>query len=141
MVELVYTRDLKSLAHIRLASSSLAPGTRKELFMSKQVKIVVTVPLVDASKVREALGAAGAGRQGNYQFCSYSVLGKGRFLPVAGAKPAIGEVGKPEVVEEERIEVTCDREVAKSVIAAMKAAHPYEEVAFDIYDLVDPDSL
>jgi hypothetical protein len=109
--------------------------------MNRQVKIVVTVPLADAEKVRDALGRAGAGRQGNYQFCSYSVLGKGRFLPTAGAKPAIGEVGKPEVVEEERIEVTCDREVAKSAIAVMKAAHPYEEVAYDIYDLVDPGSL
>lgn len=105
--------------------------------MSKQVKIAVTVPLADADKVREALGKAGAGKQGNYSFCSYSVIGKGRFLPTEGAKPAIGEVGKPEIVEEERIEVTCDRDIAKSVIAAMKAVHPYEEVAYDVYELLD----
>jgi hypothetical protein len=105
--------------------------------MSKQVKIVVTVPLADADKVREALGEAGAGRQGNYSFCSYSVVDKGRFLPTEGAEPAIGEVGKPEIVEEERIEVTCDRDIAKSVIAAMKAVHPYEEVAYDVYELLD----
>ena len=133
---MVYTRDLKSLAHIRLASSSLAPGTRKELSMPKRVKIVVTVPLADADKVREALGKAGAGWQGNYSFCSYSVVGKGRFLPAEGARPAIGKVGNPEVVEEERIEVTCDRDIAKSVIAAMKAVHPYEEVAYDVYELI-----
>ena len=105
--------------------------------MSKQVKIVVTVPLADADKVREALGKAGAGRQGSYSFCSYSVIGHGRFLPGEGAKPAIGKVGNPEAVEEERIEVTCGRDIVKSVIAAMKAAQPYEEVACDVYELLD----
>ena len=109
--------------------------------MSSRVKIVVTVPVADADRVREALGKSGAGQQGNYSFCSYSVVGKGRFLPTEGAKPAIGKVGIPETVEEERIEVTCNRESALPVITAMKAVHPYEEVAYDVYVLLDQDDL
>jgi hypothetical protein len=108
--------------------------------MSK-VKIVTFVPLENADQVRQALGAAGAGRIGEYTFCSYSVVGKGRFFASAGANPHIGEPGKSEVVDEERIEVVCDRENAKAVIAAMKSVHPYEEVAFDIYPLIEESEL
>jgi hypothetical protein len=105
---------------------------------SKFVKIVVYVPETDADKVREALGKAGAGSIGNYSYCSFSSKGIGRFLPGQGANPHIGTVGALETVLEERIETICQREKVKSVIAAMKAAHPYEEVAFDIYALEDP---
>src|SRR5260370_28332783 len=97
-----------------------------------RVKISTTVPLENADQVREALGKAGAGSIGEYRFCSFSVTGKGRFLPTDKANPHIGEPGKPEVVEEEQIEVTCDRTIAKQVIAALKAAHPYQEVIIEI---------
>jgi hypothetical protein len=106
-----------------------------------RVKIVTFVPLADADKVREALGSAGAGEIGEYSFCSYSVVGKGRFIPSDKANPHIGTANQPEIVEEERIEVVCDRENAKSVIATMKQAHPYEEVAFDIYPLLSEEEL
>lgn len=99
------------------------------------VKIVVYVPEKDADRVREALGNAGAGKIGNYSFCSFSVKGVGRFLPGEGAQPAIGKVGALESVEEERIETVCPRAILSSVVAAMKAAHPYEEVAYDVYAL------
>ena len=98
-------------------------------------KIVVYVPLTHANAVRAAIGEAGGGKLGNYSLCSFSVRGMGRFLPVAGANPHIGEVGKLEEVEEERIEVTCAPDVTGKVIAAIKAAHPYEEIAMDIYAL------
>lgn len=101
-----------------------------------QAKIVTFVPLENADAVRDALGAAGAGKIGEYSFCSYSVVGKGRFTPGESASPHIGSANTPEVVEEERIEVICDRRDAKKAIAAMKEAHPYEEVAFDIYPLI-----
>jgi hypothetical protein len=104
---------------------------------SKFVKIVVFVPETDAERVREALGKAGAGSIGNYSYCSFSSKGIGRFLPGQGANPHIGTVGELETVSEERIETICPREKLKSAIAAMKAAHPYEEVAFDIYALED----
>ena len=64
-------------------------------------------------------------------------LNIGRFIPLNGTSPAIGEVGKFEEVQEERIEVTCAIEKTKSVIAADKSIHPYEEVAYDVYPLLD----
>lgn len=106
-----------------------------------KVKVVTFVPLENADEVREALGEAGAGVIGDYSFCSYSVIGKGRFLPGENANPHIGTVGKAEVVEEERIEVICDRSRAREAISAMKRAHPYEEVAFDIYQLINEEDL
>lgn len=98
-------------------------------------KIVVTVPLTHADQVRQAIGAAGGGTLGKYSFCSFSVRGIGRFRPEEGAEPHVGTVGKLEEVEEERIEVTCDRPLVDDVIAAIKKAHPYEEVALDVYRL------
>lgn len=98
-------------------------------------KIVVTVPMADADKVRQAIGEVGGGRQGNYSFCSFSVRGVGRFLPEAGAHPAIGKVGKLEEVEEERIEITCDDALTADVVAAIRRVHPYEEPVIDIYPL------
>lgn len=98
-------------------------------------KIIVFVPVDHADKVRQAIGEAGGGRIGNYSFCSFSVTGVGRFKPEAGAKPAIGEIGKLEKVEEERIEVVCSPEFVKEVVAAIKGVHPYEEPAFEIYTI------
>jgi len=105
--------------------------------MSNNVKIVVFVPESHADTVREAMGEAGAGKIGNYTFCSFSSKGTGRFKPEAGANPAIGEIGKLESVEEERIEAVCERGILNSVIQAIKKVHPYEEVAIDIYPLED----
>jgi len=102
---------------------------------SKYVKLIVHVPESHADIVREAMGKVGAGKIGNYTFCNFSVKGIGRFKPGEGAHPAIGEVGIVESVAEERIEVRCEREILKNVIAAIKRVHPYEEVAYDVYPL------
>ncbi|MDD5625745.1 MAG: hypothetical protein PHG83_01095 [Patescibacteria group bacterium] len=85
--------------------------------------------------VREAMGRAGAGKIGNYTYCSFSSKGIGRFKPEEGARPNIGEVGKFESVAEERIEVVCERDKVIDVIGAIKKVHPYEEVALDIYPM------
>jgi hypothetical protein len=106
-----------------------------------RVKISVTTPTENADQIRDALGKAGAGTDGEYTFCSFSVTGQGRFIPSENAKPHIGEGGQLEVVEEERIEVVCDRADARAVIAALKLAHPYEHPAIDIYPLIDPNNL
>lgn len=106
-----------------------------------KVKIVTFVPSENADAVRDALGNSGAGQIGEYSFCSYSLIGKGRFVPSENANPHIGEINKAETVEEERIEVVCDRSNARSVINAMKRVHPYEEVAFDVYPLLDEEQL
>ncbi len=108
--------------------------------MSK-VKIVTFVPVEYADTVRDALGQAGAGKIGEYTYCSFSSIGKGRFIPSDQANPHIGQANTLESVQEERIEVVCARDKAKAVIAAMKQAHPYEEVAFDIYPLLSENEL
>ncbi len=98
-------------------------------------KLVVTVPLSHADRVREAIGKAGGGKMGKYSFCSFSIRGTGRFKPDEGAHPYIGHAGSLESVEEERIEVTCDDKAIKAVVSAIRKVHPYEEVALDIYSL------
>jgi hypothetical protein len=106
---------------------------------SDYVKIRVAVPLEAAAKIREVLGRAGAGVQGNYELCSGSVKQIGRFKPTKGANPAVGQVGELEAVEEELIETICHKNLAKKVIKMVKSAHPYEEPAIDImprYDIV-----
>lgn len=100
------------------------------------VKLVVFVPESHADAVRKAMGKAGAGKTGNYGYCSFSVKGVGRFLPLKGAKPAIGKVGKLEAVKEERIETVCYKKDLDKVIKTIKKLHPYEEIAMDIYPLV-----
>lgn len=100
-----------------------------------QHKIVVYVPLTHTDAIREAIGTAGGGKLGKYSYCSFSTRGVGRFRPDEGANPHIGEVGKFEEAEEERIEVTCDSRVVGNVLAAIKRVHPYEEVAMDVWQL------
>jgi len=107
----------------------------------KRVKISTTVPRENADQLRHALGEASAGKIGEYSFCSFSVTGKGRFMPTKDANPHIGEANKLEVVEEEQIEVVCDRTIAKQVVAALKVAHPYEEVIVDITPLIEISAL
>jgi|SRR6266478_4983868 hypothetical protein len=103
--------------------------------MSETVKLVVFVPTTHADIVREAMGKAGAGRIGDYYFCSFSVKGISRFKPAEGASPTIGKIGELESVEEERIEAVCPKDKLKEVIEAIKKVHPYEEVAMDVYPL------
>jgi hypothetical protein len=100
---------------------------------SEYVKIIIGVPIEAADAVREAIGKAGGGEQGSYDFCSFSSKGTGRFRPLAGANPAVGEIGKLEAVEEEKIETICHKDLVEKVIAAIKLAHPYEEPAIDIF--------
>ena len=96
------------------------------------VIIVVTVPETHADLVREAMGRAGAGRDGNYAFCSFSTKGVGRFMPLKGANPTIGKVNALEEVVEERIETSCSKELLEKVVAEIRKAHPYEEPSIDI---------
>ncbi|OHA46436.1 MAG: hypothetical protein A2541_00500 [Candidatus Taylorbacteria bacterium RIFOXYD2_FULL_36_9] len=102
---------------------------------SENVKIVVFVPETHTDVVREAMGKAGAGIIGNYSSCTFSSKGIGRFKPEQGANPHIGKIGKSEEVIEERIETVCPREKLQAVIKAIKEAHPYDEVALDVYPL------
>jgi dinuclear metal center YbgI/SA1388 family protein len=99
-------------------------------------KWVIYVPRENAEAVQAAVFAAGAGHIGDYSQCSWSVTGIGQFLPQEGASPAIGSVGAVERVTEDRVEVVAPARVRAGVLAAIRAAHPYEEPAFDIFALV-----
>lgn len=99
------------------------------------VKLVVFTPIAYGDIVRKALGKAGAGKIGNYDSCSFSSRGVGRFCGNEKSNPTIGKAGQYEEVEEERIEVIVPREILEKVIRAVKKVHPYEEVAFDIYPI------
>lgn len=98
-------------------------------------KWVVFVPPANADALRAALFDAGAGEIGDYSHCSWSVTGVGQFLPRDGASPAIGTVGVVEQVGEDRVEVIAPARLRARVLAAMRAAHPYEEPAFDVMSL------
>jgi hypothetical protein len=99
-------------------------------------KLVVFVPPGALEDVRDAVFAAGAGRIGNYERCSWYTRGTGTFRPLPGADPAAGEVGFEERVAELRLETVFPEERQADVVAALRATHPYEEPAFDIYLLV-----
>jgi dinuclear metal center YbgI/SA1388 family protein len=101
-------------------------------------KWVIFVPPVNAEAVRAAVFAAGAGQIGDYSQCSWSVTGTGQFLPGDGAAPTIGSVGAVEKVVEDRVEVVAPARARRDVLSAMRAAHPYEEPAFDIVALAPP---
>lgn len=93
-------------------------------------KLVTFVPLADTENVLRALGEAGAGQIGNYKNCSFRTTGTGTFQPNEQANPHLGEAGKQEQVEEQRIEVMYPAYLAAPVLAALRTAHPYEEVAY-----------
>jgi hypothetical protein len=100
------------------------------------VKLVTFVPENHADILREAIGKAGAGILGNYDNCTFSIRGIGRFRGLKGSNPAIGKVGILESVNEERIEVTVEKDSLEKVIEAIKSVHPYEEIPIDIYPLL-----
>jgi dinuclear metal center YbgI/SA1388 family protein len=100
-------------------------------------KLTVYVPEADAERVRRALAEAGAGRIGDYESASFTTGGEGRFRPLEGARPTIGEIGLLEVVGEARVEVVLARSLRGPVVAAMLASHPYEEPAYDVVELAD----
>ncbi|OBH60169.1 Nif3-like dinuclear metal center hexameric protein [Mycobacterium colombiense] len=101
-------------------------------------KWVVYVPAENAEAVQAAVFAAGAGHIGDYSHCSWTISGIGQFLPHDGATPAVGSVGSIERVAEDRFEVVAPARSRAAVLAAMRAAHPYEEPAFDIFAMVPP---
>jgi hypothetical protein len=100
-------------------------------------KLVVFVPESALEPVRDALFEAGAGRIGDYERCSWYTAGTGTFLGGEDADPSIGERGREERVPELRLETVFPAERQREVVAALRAAHPYEEPAFDVYELVE----
>ncbi|GAC69462.1 Nif3-like dinuclear metal center hexameric protein [Gordonia soli] len=100
-------------------------------------KWVVMVPEGNAEQVSEAMFAAGAGAIGEYRDCAWSVVGTGQFEALDAANPAIGEIGVRARVDESRVEMVAARRLRSAVLTALRAAHPYEEPAFDVLELAD----
>ena len=98
-------------------------------------QVVVYVPADHSDAVQQAMFDAGAGRVGNYDECGWSVEGQGTFRPLGGAEPFAGQVGVRERAHERRVEVVTTPELLSAVLQAMKAAHPYEEVAHGVWTL------
>lgn len=109
--------------------------------MKPYVKIYVFVPKTHIDKIRLALGEAGIGKMGNYDYCSFVSEGKGYFRPLSGANPAIGTVGKVEEAEEVKLEFVCLESEIEKVMDVVKKRHPYEEVAIDVIPLLDLPSI
>lgn len=102
-------------------------------------KHVVFVPAGDAERLVDALAAAGAGTIGEYSRCAWTSTGEGTFTPSDAATPAIGRAGEAARVVEARVEMVAPRRLRAAVVAAMRAAHPYEEPAFDVLELATGD--
>ena len=107
--------------------------------MAGTYKLVVFIPLDAVSKVSNAVFAAGAGMMGSYSHCGFAAEGTGTFLPLDGARPAIGSRGNFEKVPEMRFETIVPGDKLDAVIAAMRKAHPYEMPAFDVFKQCNPE--
>ena len=102
-----------------------------------RVKLVWFVPDSALDATRDAVFAAGAGRIGEYERCSWCTAGTGTFFGGEATAPALGERGREEGVAEFRVETVVPVDRLPEVVAALRTAHPYEEPAFDVYPLLD----
>ncbi|MCE5199045.1 Nif3-like dinuclear metal center hexameric protein [bacterium] len=100
-------------------------------------KIVVFVPDEAVEPVRNAMAEAGAGRIGQYTHCSFRVKGTGSFVPLPMADPYVGDIGKLAEVDEYRLEMVCVGSWVQNVLEAMVEKHPYDQVAYDVYELTN----
>lgn len=93
-------------------------------------RIDVYVPETHVEAVKDAMFAAGAGVLGGYDRCCFQTVGRGQFRPLSGANPFLGAVGREEQVTEWKLEMICPEKDIRAVVAALRAAHPYETPAF-----------
>ena len=115
---------------------------RKKILLPKKnlLKLIVFVPQSHSELVAEALFSSGAGHIGNYKNCSFITTGEGSFLPLSNSNPFKGEKGKVENLNESKIEVVLPDYLLSDVIQSMKDAHPYEEIAYDVLQLLNNSS-
>lgn len=106
-----------------------------ETYAEPLMKLAVYVPSIHAKELREQLAVVGAGQIGNYDSCSFSSSGTGRFKPLVGSNPVIGSLNNLEELEEEKVEVVFASSMKSKILKTMYAIHPYEEVAFDLWTL------
>jgi len=109
--------------------------TRPSSGVSRVFKICVYVPQSHLETLKQALFGAGAGRIGDYDQCSWQVLGEGQFRPLAGSAPWLGSEGVVEQVAEYKLELVCADDCLDAALDALRRAHPYEEPAYDVWRL------
>lgn len=103
--------------------------------MNASYKLIFFVPVADADRVKNSVFKTGAGHLGNYANCSFETRGVGQFMPLIGSDPYLGSQNKLEKVDELKVEILCTESNIKAAVTAMKTAHPYEEVAYEVYKL------
>lgn len=101
------------------------------------LKLAFFVPASHVEAVKGAVLAAGGGRIGAYDSCTWQTLGQGQFRPLSGSQPFLGQTGVVEVVEEWKVELVVADELIEPVVAALKRSHPYETPAYEVYRLLD----
>jgi len=125
------------LNHLLLTKLELTDPSVLRPFSSTLAKLVTFIPLEHAEKVRQALFDAGAGHIGNYDACSFNLPGEGTFRALGNAKPFVGKLNELHREPEVRVEVVFPIHLKDSILRSLKTAHPYEEVAFDLYPLIN----
>lgn len=100
-------------------------------------KLAFFVPESHLETVKAAVFMTGAGKIGNYDHCCWQIKGLGQFRALEGSQPFLGQQGQIETVEEYRVELVCHDELIREAVAAMKQAHPYDEPAYDVFQLAD----
>lgn len=154
----IFTKDAQVTANRKLQKNKVLISERRSLkkfFKNSEIftieplgfkftdrkKIVVFAPNESTDELANAMFKAGAGVIGNYRMCSFRVEGTGTYKPAANAKPHEGKRGKLSRVTEIRLELECGKEIIDNVIDAMLEAHPYEEVAYEVYDFTKRENL
>jgi len=100
-------------------------------------KITFYVPETHLEQVKQALFAVGVGKINNYDCCCWQVLGQGQFRPLADSQPFLGEQNKVETLSEYKVETVCASELIQAAVLTLKKVHPYEEPAYEVYQLAD----
>ncbi len=100
------------------------------------LKLCFYVPESHLEPVKQAIFAAGAGKIGNYDSCCWQTLGQGQFRPLDGSNPFLGQHGEVETVAEYKVELVCADDLIKPVLRALLQAHPYEEPAYEVAELL-----
>jgi hypothetical protein len=107
----------------------------------QRVLIITTLPEKNVNEVLDAISAVGGGTLGEYTHCAFTNSGTGRFKPSAAANPHVGTIGEINAEPEVRIETFCTRAAAKTVVQAIRKAHPYEEPVIYVLPLLDEAEL
>lgn len=103
-------------------------------------KLCFFIPETHVEQVKNALFNKGAGRIGQYDHCSWQVLGEGQFRPLKGSQPFLGKENQVEKIVEYKVEMVCEDDLIEDVVKELKKTHPYEEPAYEIYQLYFLDS-